>query len=349
MPKGVRNPVNHFVICLDRSGSMQGIAQQAVNAFNQNVKSIREGAIKSGQKSTVTLVTFGEDVREEYFCEDVEKLVPYDLLQYRPNGGTPLFDAVGLTVSKLLKRDDANYKHVSFMCIVITDGEENTSRAFPMGDPGRLTDLLSKAQKTDRWSFAFLLPPNSKDNFCRRFGIPDGNVAEWEATTRGAAVAAAAVDRGIGSYFGSRAQGKSSTRGFFTTDLSKVSKVDVQSKLDDVRDKVTILPVPKEAVIKDFVEDATGQNYERGIAFYQLTKDEQVQPTKGVMLMKKGERAVYGGDQARGILGLPDSLTVKVRPGNHADWDIFVQSASLNRKLVRGTKLIVLKRGLMQP
>lgn len=34
------------------------------------------------------------------------------------------------------------------------------------------------------------------------------------------------------------------------------------------------------------------------------------------------------------------SFDAQVKPGNHANFDIFVQSTSFNRKLVRGTKLL---------
>jgi hypothetical protein len=57
--------------------------------------------------------------------------------------------------------------------------------------------------------------------------------------------------------------------------------------------------------------------------------------------MVKGQKAVYMGEDARRMLGLPTSGVAKVRPGNHSSFDVFVQSTSLNRKLVRGTKLLV--------
>ena len=52
--------------------------------------------------------------------------------------------------------------------------------------------------------------------------------------------------------------------------------------------------------------------------------------------------AVYGGAEAREILGLPGT-DIKVKPTDFSDWDIFVQSTSNNRKLVVGTNLLYLK------
>ena len=226
------------------------------------------------------------------------------------------------------------------MFIIITDGEENTSKSFTAKD---LTGLMGRMQKTDRWSFAFLLPKGASKTFCGQFGIPDGNVKEWEASAAGMKAAAVAVQAGIGAYYSIRTLGKSSMKGFFTTDLSKVSTSEVKKQLDDIRDKVHVWTIPNECDIRPFCESKTGSPYIRGSAYYQLTKDELVQASKQVILVEKGKSSVYAGEDARGILGLPDGESVKVRPGNHSNWDIFVQSKSLNRRLVRGTKLVYMK------
>lgn len=71
-------------------------------------------------------------------------------------------------------------------------------------------------------------------------------------------------------------------------------------------------------------------------------KPEKVQGSKKVLLVEKGKPEVWAGSQARQMIGLPIAADAKVEPGNHANYDIFVQSTSVNRKLPRGTKIIVL-------
>jgi hypothetical protein len=332
--------INHFVVFLDRSGSMQPIQRQAVDAFNMNATAIREGAEKSDQEATVTLVTFGGDIKEEYFCQNAKTLKTYDYQEYQPSGGTPLFDAVGKTVKKLLQRPDVEDKNVSFMLVIITDGEENAS--FEFNDSAVLNNLIHEVQKTDRWSFAFLLPPGHAKRFCATFSIPDGNVKEWALTARGLQDASQAVSTGISSYYTHRSSGKSSVKDFFVTDLSKISPTTIQKTLEDIRSKVNIWQVPRECEIRIFCEEKSKQTYKKGNAFYQLMKTETVQSYKQIILIEKGKDAVYAGEDARKILGLPAG-NVKVKPGNHANWDIFVQSTSVNRKLVRGTSVVYLK------
>lgn len=328
--------VNHFIVCLDRSGSMASIAKKAVDAFNQNVRAIKDGAQQSGQASTVTLVTFGGDIRTHFECEAVANLRSYDYSEYKPTGGTPLFDAVAQAITKMKSRLDYGDKEVSYVVLVVTDGEENESRITPR----EFTAKLMEAQNTDRWSFAFLLPPGSTRSFCAKYGVPEGNVREWEATAKGVVEAAKAVDAGIGSYFTLRTAGAKSTRGFFTTDLSNVSETMIREKLTDVRGKVKLISVNRVEMIRPFVEKELGVSYVQGRALYQLTKEEKVQHHKQVMLRHRIDGAVYGGADARKLLGLPDGLDVKVKPGDHANWDVFVQSTSVNRKLVPGTTLL---------
>jgi hypothetical protein len=44
-----------------------------------------------------------------------------------------------------------------------------------------------------------------------------------------------------------------------------------------------------------------------------------------------------------GSMGHLSNEVVKVNPASHNAFDIFVQSTSTNRKLIKGTKLLVLK------
>jgi uncharacterized protein YegL len=328
--------LNRFVICLDSSGSMRSISREAVDAFNSNVSTVRDGAKQSNQKSSVGLITFGEgrgNVVEKFFNKEVSALKVLDYDEFRPEGMTPMLDAIGLAITKLKKLKDN--KDTSYVVIVITDGEENDSRHYSAQS---LKKLMKDCQATDRWTFAFLVPPNSKHSLCERYGIPQGNVQEWEASSAGMAKAAAAVSVGVSSYYLSRSSGQKSTRGFFTTDMSQVKSKQVKAQLDNLANQFAMHKVPKECAIREFVEDM-GHTFNKGDGFYQLTKDETVQSYKEILIMEKGKKAIYGGSDARDLLGLPD-LNVKVRPGNHANFDIFVQSTSVNRKLVRGTTFL---------
>jgi len=326
--------INRMALVVDSSGSMSSVVDEVVATFNDSVATIKEESKKYSQETTVTLVDFNDRVTETYFNADPATLKKLTRDQYRPGGSTALLDAVGHTIEKFKAMKDSDDDNVSYMITVVTDGQENASRRF---DPGTLRALLKKMQATDRWSFSFLVPPGDKEALVRDYLVPAGNVREWEATTEGAREASRATQVGLRGYFNARSSGLKSVQTFYT-DMSNVGVRQVR-KLDDVSDKVKVWKVPAETDIKSFVETKSKAPYTRGAAYYALTKDELVQADKQVLIMEKGKTAVYGGDDARHLLGLPHE-DVKVKPGNHSKYDIYVQSNSTNRKLVRGTNLL---------
>jgi len=103
-----------------------------------------------------------------------------------------------------------------------------------------------------------------------------------------------------------------------------------------------VFPVQRKAVIQPFVESWTSRPYRKGSAYFQLTKPESVQNYKQILVQEKTTGKVYSGANARQLLGLPD-YEVKVSPASHDKYNIFIQSTSVNRNLVPGTLLIVLK------
>lgn len=58
------------------------------------------------------------------------------------------------------------------------------------------------------------------------------------------------------------------------------------------------------------------------------------------MLEKKTDR-VYTGPEARALLGLPD-VEARIKPDHNDEFTIFVQSTSVNRKLVPNTRLLLM-------
>ncbi len=97
----------------------------------------------------------------------------------------------------------------------------------------------------------------------------------------------------------------------------------------------------KETEIKPFVESKTKKEYVYGSAFYELTKSEKVQKNKQILIIKKGDSIIYGGTGVRKLLNLPYDKDAKVDVGNLSNYRIFVKSTSSNRKLVRGTGILV--------
>ena len=122
--------LNRFAIVLDSSGSMASIARATVEVFNQQLAAIKDGAKREDQDATVTYTTFGEShapVSEKFVDKPTHHLRELTLVDYRPDGNTPMFDAIGATLTSMVNLPRANDPECSFVMMVITDGDENAS------------------------------------------------------------------------------------------------------------------------------------------------------------------------------------------------------------------------------
>lgn len=341
------NKIKSYIgISRDHSGSMRNIARPAARDYNSKIASIRTASDSQNQDTIVSVVECGygstDRVRRVVTNSNVSTLIPINESQYQADGcGTPLWDSVGELIEMFESVPDADDKNVSFLVMAITDGDENASVKY---NASVLAKKIRALEATDRWTFVFRVPRGHGRAIARKLGISEGNIQEWDQTERGVEVAAAKDAEAFTQYFTARSAGTTSTRKFYT-DLSKVSSQDVAVALTDVSQEVSIWPVsPKdnEAEIRPFVEARlNGKPMLKGAGFYQLTKTEPtVQDHKKILIRDKTTQAVYFGQAARQMLGLPTYGDVRLAPGNHGNFDIFIQSTSVNRKLPAGTSLI---------
>lgn len=329
--------VNHFVIILDGSYSMSTLATEALTAVNKNIETIKSEAYRTGMNSTITFLTFGDYVRNIFYKRPAKEVKAIPRSDYLITGCTALFDSVGTTIDRLLKDAKANSDE-SYVFMIVTDGYENASRgAYRVAETlrQRITDM----QLTDRWTFAFMVPGGGayKHVLMRKLGIPQGNIAEWEiGTVEGMNTVSMNLNTGVQNFYLTRSLGKTSTQTFYT-DLSHVTKKQV-TNLDDLSPKVQEASVSEDTDVKTFCVGRFG-NYVLGGLYYELTKPEKIHSYKKILIMEKNGSRIYGGHQARQLLKLP-SQDIRVKPGDHGNYQIFIQSTSVNRKLIKGTKVL---------
>ena len=104
------------------------------------------------------------------------------------------------------------------------------------------------------------------------------------------------------------------------------------------------MEVEDDCAIKTFVED-NGIHFIKGHAFYELTKAETVQQYKEVILQDRKTGEMFNGAQVREYLGLKPQIAAggvheKLYSKDAKDFRIFVQSTSVNRKLIGGTVML---------
>lgn len=319
--------MNHVYLLLDASTSMVRIQRETVNAFN----TILTG-VQVNPKALVSLQTFSTTPHKPMFLSMPAIQVPkLDYYQYKPDGWTALWDAGKAAIDnlKVKKRDTA-------LIIFITDGEPQQSK---MQAP-EFVELMNARE--ENWTFVFQVPKGYGDRFSNRFRISRENVSEWEQTDIGTQKMSEVTSNAITDYYSELSKGIKATKSFFKKVVPDLSNIQVKKELDNLAGKYWLLTVDQQDKIAPFIEAKTGA-YSPGCAFYQLMKPEKVQASKSVLIMERGKKTVYGGPDARTLIGLPNFLEARIVPGNHANYDIFIQSKSYTRILSRGTKVLVQK------
>lgn len=143
----------HNLIILDESGSMSDIKSTIISGFNELVQSVK-GIEKQfpNQEHLITLVSFNNlDNKLLHFIDPIKKLDAINESTYNPASMTPLFDAMGYSISKL-KQYLEGKENYSVLVTILTDGEENASKEYTGIEIKNLVDKL----KLQNWTFTYI-------------------------------------------------------------------------------------------------------------------------------------------------------------------------------------------------
>lgn len=326
----------YVVLVRDHSASMHAYREAALKDYNTTIAALKSAAAENDIDTIMTVIAARQKGDVKTIITNSSVSAVKALTNYDASGGdTPLLDAVHQAIVELQRVPDLTSPDVSFLVMVTTDGNENSSERSTASGLGR---KIAELQATDRWTFTFRTPRGGR-NYLSRFSIPGGNVEEWEQSEMGFERATVATASAIGNFYKKRSLGIRGSSTFYA-DASTVSKSDVKKTMTDISGSVRILQVKNRTQIQSFMEDQLRHPYLPGTAFYELTKPEKVvQAHKGIIVRHKYDGTVYAGQAARDLLGLPNR-NIGLKPGDHGDWDIFIQSTSNNRILLPGTRVI---------
>lgn len=329
------------LLITDHSISMGNRTEAARQDFNRIIRTLRQQHYDTGMKISVTHIKCG--YRPNYtsdtinHTEFIDRDINYvaEMEKYESNGSnTPLFDAASLGFGYM-----GNAATIDpCLALIITDGKDNASAMSGAALGRKVRDL----QATDRYTITFSVPYGDK-SYLVGLGIPADNIQEWELSSKGMETASIARSASLASYTTAVASGSITSTNKFYTDLSNVSQETIKATLKDISQEVLILPVSgaEGQQIRNFVEKRINKTLKKGAAFYQLTKTEStVQPNKVILVRDKTSNAIYSGNAARDLLNLPKVGNIKLVPGQHGNYDVFIQSTSVNRKLDANTQLI---------
>lgn len=320
--------INHVALVLDASSSMTHHTDKLVEVADEQIRHLALRSEELSQETRVSVYTFNEHVKCLIFDMDVMRL-PSIADLYRANGMTALVDATIKSQNDLSTTSQIYGDH-AFLSFILTDGLENASksswRMLPQYTSGK-----------PNWSVGFLVPDKNGEAYLRKTGVHQDSIAIWDATSaEGMQDSFSTIRTATDTFMTNRASGIVN-RGIFSTGTDAVNKATV-SQLS-VRNGFKQYNVGMESRIDEFVSAMTGR-YNAGSTYYQLVKRETIQPQKAVLIRHKVTGEIFGGSEARSLIGLPNH-DVRVSPNTNPDYEIYIQSTSQNRKLPKNTSVLV--------
>lgn len=172
------------IICiLDKSGSMQSVAEDARGGFN----AFLEDQKKIGD-ANLTIVMFDDKWSIDY----EGKIFDAIKLHKWPSGGmTALYDAIGKTINHVSKRFSKETPEKVILAI-LTDGHENNSKEF---NQTSVANLIKEHKEKYGWDVIFLAADQDAWGVAQALNISQDSTFNYDSknTKRGFAVYSAAV------------------------------------------------------------------------------------------------------------------------------------------------------------
>ena len=332
--------INHVALVLDGSGSMSSHKNNVIKVADEQIRHLMLRSEELCQETRVSVYWFDDKVKCLIFDMDVMRLPSIKDL-YEINGMTALIDALVKSQEDLATTSQIYGDH-SFLTFILTDGQENAST-------NKLTVLPKfTTQAPENWTVGFLVPDQSGVAYLTRSGVPKESIMVWDSKdANGMLDVGRVVRQTTDAYMTARASGVRGTKSLFSvipTGIANVNKKTIASTLTPMAsNEYSLHAIVDRCRIDEFVTNTLGKFYIPGKSYYQFMKPETIQGGKSIIVVDKKTNQAYGGKDARGLIGLTWGVEAKAKPEDNPEYDIYIQSTALNRNLIPGTKMLLMK------
>lgn len=195
-----KNFDTHYLLILDRSGSMQSCWDSTINGLNEQLGTIR-GLEKKypEQRYFISLIAFDNEIQTIVDDVPVSEVEDFDGTEFPPRGMTALHDAMGIGISnlktKIEKSNKENDDISTALVVIMTDGGENGSQEY---NSKSIKKIIDELDSTDAWTFSFMGANQDAILTANSFGIGAGNSVTYSSTSIGATVAAGTFSKAMG-------------------------------------------------------------------------------------------------------------------------------------------------------
>lgn len=165
---------NYILVIGDRSGSMADKLTDAVGGYNSFIREQK----KLNKKVFVTLVLFDDRYEILYDKMDCKNIADIGTEKWGAIGSTALLDAMGKGISSFTNGLSAeDIENSNFFVVIITDGEENSSREW---NKDKIKHLISD-KEAKGWNFIFLAKDMEAIHDAHTYGLSAGSTYTYNA------------------------------------------------------------------------------------------------------------------------------------------------------------------------
>ena len=199
---------------LDKSGSMDRVREATISGFNEfkNTQAAEDG------DAFFTLTLFDTEFHTVCQAVPMREVPDLDAAMYAPGGCTALYDALGHTMRITDDFVHAN-KPDQVLFVIMTDGEENSSREF---DRERIFQTIQDRQKLAEYEFIYLGANQDSYATSQQIGVRPHRSVDYSADEAGSREAMLRASHNVSAY---RRHGTKMREEFFSAEIEKLGAV----------------------------------------------------------------------------------------------------------------------------
>lgn len=177
----MKKGLTELVFILDRSGSMAGLESDTIGGFNSMLEKQR---LVEGE-CLITTALFDNRYKLLHDRTDIRAVKPITEREYFVGGSTALYDAIGMTISKIenAQKNTADMIRAErVMFVIITDGYENSSREYSQA---QIKAKIERQKEKYDWEFIFLGANIDAVATAKAFGIDEDRAVDYVPDSKG--------------------------------------------------------------------------------------------------------------------------------------------------------------------
>lgn len=192
----MKKGLTELVFILDKSGSMGGLETDTIGGYNSMLAKQQE---VEGE-CHITTVLFDNNYELLHDRIDIKAVSPISEKEYQVGGSTALLDAIGRTIHKISnaqKHTADDYRAEKVMFVIITDGEENSSREY---SAEKIKAQIERQKEKYGWEFVFLGANIDAIETAGRFGISADRAQNYHSDSEGVELNFRIISEAVSKY-----------------------------------------------------------------------------------------------------------------------------------------------------